>query len=133
MARHNQQALDFSGSVRPRARDSPTPLAHSDQALPKRSRALTTSIIEPTVPPYRRTRVVWKALVLKPTNSYMFKGVYSLYTRYVIEDQYAKMLIRYSQPDCKYEKVINRVLYVLITTRHTIDKLIKTFYYANQK
>jgi len=86
MAKHNQQALDFSGAVRLRARDSPTPLQRLELALLKRPRAPITTAAKPTLPPNRRTRAIWKAPALKSTNSYMFRGTYPLYTRHVIED-----------------------------------------------
>jgi hypothetical protein len=111
MARHNQQALDFLGFVRLRATGSLTLLQHAESGLLKRNRAPTTSAPEPTLPPYRRTRAIWKAPALKPTNSYMFKGVHPLYTRHVIEDRHEKMLIRCSQVDYIFEKVIDRVLH----------------------
>ena len=41
----------------------------------------------------------------------MFKGLYPLYTCYIIKEEYTKMLIRYSQPNCDYNKRIKRVLY----------------------
>jgi hypothetical protein len=53
----------------------------------------------PTLPPHqRRTAARWKAPELKPTNSYMFKGLHPLYTRQVIKDEHTKMLIQCSQP-----------------------------------
>ena len=41
----------------------------------------------------------------------MFKGLYLLYTCYIIKEEHAKMLIRYSQPNCDYNKRIKRILY----------------------
>ena len=58
MAKHNQQALDFSGAVRLRARDSPTPLQRLELALLKRPRAPITTAAKPTLPPNRRTRAI---------------------------------------------------------------------------
>jgi hypothetical protein len=85
MPRHNQQALDFSGNVQPRASGSPTPLLPRE-TFPKRPRASTAlASTAPTLPPHqRRTAARWKAPALKPTNSYMFKGLHPLYTRQVI-------------------------------------------------
>jgi hypothetical protein len=112
MPRHNQQTLDFSGSVQPRAPGSPTPLLPRE-TLPKRPRALTASTSTAlTLPPHRRrTAATWKAPALKPTNSYMFKGLHPLYTRHVIEEEHTKMLIRCGQRDCDYNKPIDRILY----------------------
>ena len=48
----------------------------------------------------------------------MFKGLYLLYTRYVIEEEYNKMLIRCSQPDYDHNRVINRILYSTNNYKH---------------
>jgi hypothetical protein len=111
MPGHNQQALDFSGSVRPRATGSPTPLQPRETAHPKRGRAPTTTSTEPTLPPHRRTHTAWKAPALKPTGSFMFKGVHPLYSRHVLEDEHHKMEIRCTQPDCNHKKKIDRILH----------------------
>jgi len=37
MARHNQQTLDFSGSIRPRATCGPTLLQHAESGFSKRN------------------------------------------------------------------------------------------------
>ena len=41
----------------------------------------------------------------------MFKGLYLLYTCYIIKEEYTKIVIRYSQPNCKHTKTINYILY----------------------
>jgi hypothetical protein len=41
----------------------------------------------------------------------MFKGVYPLYSRYVLKDKHYKIEIRYTQPDCTHKKKIDRIIY----------------------
>ena len=72
-----------------------TTLLPRPATLLKRSRALTTSdIAQPTLPLYRRPAK--KALKLKPTSSYIFRGLHPLYIRKVIENQYDYISIHYS-------------------------------------
>jgi len=52
MPRYNQQALNFSSSIRPRATSSPTPLQPRETALLKRGKALITTSTKPTLPPH---------------------------------------------------------------------------------
>jgi len=55
IARHNQQALDFLGSICPQATSSPTLLQRTELGLPKQNRALITSALESTLPLHRQT------------------------------------------------------------------------------
>jgi hypothetical protein len=66
---------------------------------PKRLRA-STSTSPTTLPLYRRSTL--KALALKPTNAFMFRGLYPLYTRHVVESDYKMMEIRCGQPRCQH-------------------------------
>ena len=77
---------------------------------PKRGRAPTTSdTAQPSLPPHRRPAM--KAPKLKPTSSYMFKGLHPLYIQKVVENQHDHMSIHCSQPGCSLApKIINRSL-----------------------
>jgi hypothetical protein len=83
-----------------------TPLPPRDTQSPKRPRAPTTTIPEPTLPPYRRPR---KA-PLKDTSSYMFAGIHPLYSRHVLDEDHDMMEIRCTFVECTYSKVIRRQL-----------------------
>jgi len=41
----------------------------------------------------------------------MFKGLHLLYTCHIIKEEHTKILIRYRQPNCDYNKPIERILY----------------------
>jgi hypothetical protein len=41
-----------------------------------------------------------KPLILKPTRSFMFKGVQLLYSRYILKDKHYKMKICRTYPEC---------------------------------
>jgi hypothetical protein len=41
----------------------------------------------------------------------MFKGLYPLYSRHVLKDQYSKIEIRCTQPGYDHKRIIDRVLY----------------------
>jgi len=55
----------------------------------------------------------------------MFKGVYPLYTCYIIKDRHKKILIWCSQVNCTFKKVIDRVL-------HSTNNF-KSHYYKEHK
>ncbi len=78
---------------------SPSPRTTS----PKRNRATTTTVDEPSLPPNRRptTARTPKAPALKETTSFLFRGKNPLYSRHVIEERHDKMEIRCTQPGCK--------------------------------
>jgi hypothetical protein len=78
------------------------------QSPSKRPRAITTTASEPSLPPRRRpTR---RAPPLKSTTSFMFTGVYPLYSREIIQEQHNIITIRCTQPSCPFSKVINHSL-----------------------
>jgi hypothetical protein len=60
------------------------PLSPRQTFLSKRGRAITTTAVEPILPPHRR--YIRRARPLKSTNSFLFTGIYPLYTREVIDD-----------------------------------------------
>ena len=110
MARRNQQVLDFRVAPLPTL---PVTLAPRETS-PKRPRATTsTATAQPTLPPNRRPRTAarWRAPALKSTQSYIFRGLYPLYTRHIIEERYNKITIKYIQDGYNFEKVINHTFY----------------------
>src|ERR1700709_667646 len=97
----NQIPLNWTGSSSQGL--GQTPLPELTSRTPKRSRASTTTIPEPTLPPAQRstrTQQLYRAPALKPTTSYMFKGVHPLYSRHIIEERHDMMEIRCTQIGC---------------------------------
>ena len=110
MARRNQQALDFRVAPLPTL---PVTLAPRETS-PKRPRATTgTATAQPTLLPNRRPRTAarWRAPALKSTQSYIFRGLYPLYTRHVMEERYNKITIKCIQDGYSFEKVIDRTFH----------------------
>lgn len=103
-----QSALPFT--MQPRSPKSGfTRLPPRDISPSKRARVASGSNTQ-TLPPYQRSQAQWKAPALKPSHSYMFRGLHPLYTRHVVEERHHKMLIRCGQPNCEHEKEIDRTI-----------------------
>jgi len=102
----NQNTLPF---LPPRSRrtDSPNKRGRANTVGDDTNRDPQPDL--PTLPPSLPTRT--NAPPLKPTNSFMFKGLKPLYTREIINNKPALMLVRYGQPGCDFKlKETNRVL-----------------------
>jgi hypothetical protein len=86
----NQPVISFGPLPGRRA-----PFSPRQTSLLKRGRAITTTAVELILLPYRC--YIRKTRFLKSTNSFLFTGIYPLYTREVINNQSNKIRICYSQ------------------------------------